>query len=600
MKADGTLENGFNGTVDISLLANVTVPTLNTSTQCPTTASTATVSLGTLTFASGRATKAVAANAFAAVAPNYRAYKDVRVRFSCSLASCGQVINTCSTDGFTVRPQGLALGVTKSDGTTALNNASPSTGTPSLTAGADFLIAATGVAGYNGEPVIKRTVDDQTVVSHLEPDDYVGSLRNASGGATISLGFASALTGKASGTVQYHDYGQFLLKAGAVRDADFAGGDKTNGDCVSGSYSNTLNNGKYGCDVANLADTGLFGRFYPSHFAVSGTLTPGCSGGNSTYFDQPFTLNYSVSAMSLPNPQLVDSVPLSRYTAGTIALALYDNTGTVDLSTTIRDTATRTNRVDVGNWSAGVFTPTATNYLYSGATASPYHRTQAAPVMAGYLVVSAAHTPAGDNVSIKRATAANTTVSDTDFSVGTPNCVSGCTHKKVSGMPTSFRYGRARLQNAYGSELLDLPMTFRAEYWSGAATGWAFNSVDTCTDATLSFAQVGATNITGSTCVIEPGNVSGKGCAVAPAVANRKYLESGVTGTDSNGVAGFAGNFNLWLRAPGSGNAGTIRVDAVVPSWLQFNWTGTVGNPSARATFGVYRSGPIIHRREMY
>jgi hypothetical protein len=38
----------------------------------------------------------------------------------------------------------------------------------------------------------------------------------------------------------------------------------------------------------------------------------------------------------------------------------------------------------------------------------------------------------------------------------------------------------------------------------------------------------------------------------------------------------------------------------VVPSWLQFNWTGTVGNPSARATFGVYRSGPIIHRREMY
>ena len=94
--------------------------------------------------------------------------------------------------------------------------------------------------------------DDQTVVSHLAPDDYVGSLRNASGGATISLGFASALTGKASGTVQYHDYGQFLLKAGAVRDADFAGGDKTNGDCVSGSYSNILNNGKYGCDVANI------------------------------------------------------------------------------------------------------------------------------------------------------------------------------------------------------------------------------------------------------------------------------------------------------------------------------------------------------------
>ena len=72
-----------------------------------------------------------------------------------------------------MRPQGLALGVTKSDGTTALNNASPSTGTPSLTAGADFLIAATGVAGYNGEPVIKRTVDDQTVVFRT---GYFGSI----------------------------------------------------------------------------------------------------------------------------------------------------------------------------------------------------------------------------------------------------------------------------------------------------------------------------------------------------------------------------------------------------------------------------------------
>ena len=124
-----------------------------------TTASTATVSLGTLTFASGRATKAVAANAFAAVAPNYRAYKDVRVRFSCSLASCGQVINTCSTDGFTVRPQGLTVGVTKSDGTTALNSTSPSTGTPSLMAGADEATLAESARPAGWRPLLEAGVD---------------------------------------------------------------------------------------------------------------------------------------------------------------------------------------------------------------------------------------------------------------------------------------------------------------------------------------------------------------------------------------------------------------------------------------------------------
>jgi MSHA biogenesis protein MshQ len=155
-----------------------------------------------------------------------------------------------------------------------------------------------------------------------------------------------------------------------------------------------------------------------------------------------------------------------------------------------------------------------------------------------------------------------------------------------------LRSGRARLINAYGSELLDLPVPFRTEYWASATGGWQLNSADTCTDATLAFAPVGTTDITGRTCVIEAANRSGKGCAAAPAVAGRAYLETG--------VAGFAGNFNLWLRAPGTGFAGAVDLTATVPAWLQFKWTGVVGNPTARARFGVYRTGPVIYRREMY
>ncbi len=73
-----------------------------------------------------------------------------------------------------------------------------------------------------------------------------------------------------------------------------------------------------------------------------------------------------------------------------------------------------------------------------------------------------------------------------------------------------------------------------------------------------------------------------------------------MAGTDSNGVAGFAGNFNLWLKASGATHSGSIDIIASsIDSWLQYNWTGAIGNPRARATFGVFKS-PLIYRRENY
>jgi len=60
------------------------------------------------------------------------------------------------------------------------------------------------------------------------------------------------------------------------------------------------------------------------------------------------------------------------------------------------------------------------------------------------------------------------------------------------------------------------------------------------------------------------------------------------------------GNFNLTLKAPGSGNSGSMNVTATVPNWLKYNWTGSgITNPSARATFGIYKT-PIIYIRENY
>ncbi len=35
-------------------------------------------------------------------------------------------------------------------------------------------------------------------------------------------------------------------------------------------------------------------------------------------------------------------------------------------------------------------------------------------------------------------------------------------------------------------------------------------------------------------------------------------------------------------------------------SSLQYNWTGTEGNPTSRARFGTVKSGPTIHQRELF
>lgn len=154
----------------------------------------------------------------------------------------------------------------------------------------------------------------------------------------------------------------------------------------------------------------------------------------------------------------------------------------------------------------------------------------------------------------------------------------------------SIRSGRVRLLNAYGSERLDLPMAMRAEIWA-VGGGWQTHAADTCTTTNLVFTAIaGMDDIRASTCVRDSGSpgASGMGCAAAGAAA-RQFREAG--------VAGFAGDFNLWLQAPQA--AGAFNVTATVPAWLQFNWAGAVANPSARATFGVYRS-PLIYRRENY
>ena len=308
--------------------------------------------------------------------------------------------------------------------------------------------------------------------------------------------------------------------------------------------------GYLGVSLGGPYTTGSFGRFHPHHFDT--TVVPGC--GTFTYSGQPFA-SVKVQAMN----GLATPTATKNY--------LYSATATKnfahDISLTARDATGAT-----ANPGPGTLAPVSPQIISSG-FASEGNATVTTPAYTFDAKLTA------PTVVRIRADDATDLVSSSSGTEGT----------------VTLRSGRLRLSNAFGSEKSDLSMAMQAQYWSGLS--WVSTSDDLCSAAKLSFTAVG-TDITSKTCVRDTGSPgsSGQGCA-AVAVAANQYKEAGTL---------VAGNFNLWLKAPGTGNTESINVTATIPVWLQYNWTGLLGNPAARATFGVYapETRKSIHVREQF
>jgi MSHA biogenesis protein MshQ len=153
---------------------------------------------------------------------------------------------------------------------------------------------------------------------------------------------------------------------------------------------------------------------------------------------------------------------------------------------------------------------------------------------------------------------------------------------------TSIRYGQLRVGNAYGSELLPLPIPVEARYWNGSA--YVLNTLDSCTAFAASAIQMGSYT------------------------ENLNNCETQLSPTSSQTLA--AGRLSsLQLSKPGKGNSGSVLLTlnvaatpvasattcvsatATPATAANMPWFGT--NPAARATFGKYRS-PLIYLRENY
>jgi MSHA biogenesis protein MshQ len=143
-----------------------------------------------------------------------------------------------------------------------------------------------------------------------------------------------------------------------------------------------------------------------------------------------------------------------------------------------------------------------------------------------------------------------------------------------------------RLENAVGSERLDLPVPIQAQYYTGST--FTRNTDDACTSISAAYAAfssyfggVTATNMNGS--------------HITP-----------VTMTLSSGV----GSLTLTAPSPTPGSAGavtlTIDLNAEAKSYLKGNWgvPAYTADPSSRDAFGLYgiqnQPNSLIYFRENY
>lgn len=425
-------------------------------------------------------------------------------------------------------------------------NAKYSSGGLNMTGSDTFITAPASfaISGVTAAPIKAGSNFSATVTAKNAAGATTSNFGNESAAEGVTLAFTkcqptgtAAVSGSFSGAT-----GAFTN--GVANSTTLKWTEVGNGDLVatlaSGSYlgSGLTATGNTGTGGTICNGAGNVGRFIPDHFDT--IVTQGCSSGSFTYSAQPF--NVQVKALNA---------------AGAVTQN-YDGT-----ANTTPNFAKATTLSDGNGSLSGAFTnATIASGAFSAglATATP-----------GYTFTSALTSP----TTIKlRAT-------DTD-------AVNSSTGAEGT---TLIRSGRARLINAYGAELLDLPMPFTAQYWNGSA--WTLNSSDTCTTGvSLSLADVSAADglVPADLCVWDtgsPGN-SGLGCSTAGSAA-KKFSEPPT-----------AGNFNLNFKAPGASKSGSVDVTATVPAWLQFNWTGLGNaNPKARATFGIYKT-PIIYMRENY
>ena len=505
----------------------------------------------------------------------------------------------CSIDSFSVRPT-LITGVSSTASNATLS------GTPAFKAGTDqFSMTATvNAGGYNGTPKINTAAmtvlpsGTGAVVGTFSPNSFPAAT-------------AGSTTSDSTGNFTYSEVGNFrFLGYDPAADATSPRGlyddswssvdsASTKNDCTAGSYANTKgSDGKYGCNFGyyntgtGTPNSVYFGRFVPDHFTyLAGGVTSACSTASTpfTYMGQSgLGVYYRLRAENSTGGVTANYDASRGYPVVAPVLVAEDQAATnqgCDLISRISGTV-------AGTWVNGVYAANDADANNVPDSSTAIFSRPTTPLALTLATCSANRSAAGGpfwlmDVGVKM-TDGVTTLANQDMDAGTTGvCGTGaCTAKKIGA--TAILDGRLWLNNAYGSEMLPLPVPAQAQYWT--ASGWLKNTVDVCSALNLPTVANGG--------------------LVFSAQTARNALSSGEVVAQMNGVTTATvplvnGDARLVLRnpsnaaqGPGTGNFGYVDVigSILTPS---STWLPPSGN--ARACFGACGPrSPIIYLRENY
>ncbi|WP_096087591.1 LamG domain-containing protein [Agaribacterium haliotis] len=142
------------------------------------------------------------------------------------------------------------------------------------------------------------------------------------------------------------------------------------------------------------------------------------------------------------------------------------------------------------------------------------------------------------------------------------------------------RFGRLRLEDAFGPESSALPVLYQTEFWNGA--WFELSAADSCTEILLSDQQYAGQSID------IPANRS---VTVGSGSTTGSYSQS-----DAIQVQFAGGDAGLSFSAPGAGNTGSFFINADLNNypWLRFDWDqdGSHSDTTIQAEirFGTYRN----------
>jgi hypothetical protein len=559
-------------------------------------------------FATSMNFRFTTANAEAPFVLNYGDAGQITLQFRAALPSppANQFVSGTS-NAFVVRPFGFAF---LKNGLPLLQPIQHSvdgvTASALAAAGDDFSMTVAAYRWSNGQDSNNDGIPDTGV-------NLVGNGLTPNFAGTTNVSVTSNLPGVAPGTLTRSS------GAATVTAAEWSGGVATINnwryDEVGNVFLAASATGYLGDATANVfgnsgldgtgAANGFVGRFIPKRFALSGVASPvttrssaSCSPASSfTYMNERLQLKFNLTA------QNASGATTQNYT-GTYARLALTNFGVWSLGA--RDVTAAT------NLTARIFDPSVS----PPAPAAPPTGTWNNGVASNVTITTAIQRNTPDNPdgpfqSLKFGIApvdsdgVGMASFDLDVDNNGTNDHAQLVNNVAAPVVTDVRFGRLRLENSFGPENRDLPVSISAEYWDGAK--FSTNANDNCTSIPAS--------------------------AIAMSFSAGANLAACETHSQNDPIVFSAGKGNLVLTAPGTGNNGSVLLTAnlngaagnycngaasaaatnanlpyFLGRWDDTSDPDTNANtnyddaPSARGAFGLYGSQPknFIYFRENY